>query len=113
MRWLAKHWLTVAAVLISALYVYLQLLQWRNHGDDLMPVAANLCVTAVLWIVLAAAIGRYWSSGRAAKGKQESPLIGLVSDSVLMQRVGFEYLPKSPLECGWTKAYGDANPSFS
>jgi hypothetical protein len=58
MDWLKKHWATSAGLLLSALYIYLQLLEWRRHGDDFMLTAASILVTVVLWtILIAAAVG--------------------------------------------------------
>ena len=66
MEWLAKHWaalLAVVGIFLTGLYIYLQLLQWQKHGDDLMLTAANVVVTVLLWAVLLAAIVRYWQLG--------------------------------------------------
>jgi len=63
MRWLGRHWVAVVGILVSGLYIYLQLLQWKKHGDDFMLTAANVIVTASLWAILLVAIGRYWKSG--------------------------------------------------
>ena len=68
MRWLEKHWLGLAGVAMSALYIYLQLLVWQKHGDDLRLTAANIVVTIGLWIILLCAIARYWKLGKLRKG---------------------------------------------
>jgi hypothetical protein len=54
-----KHWLTLAAMFLSGLWLYLQLLQWKKHGDDFMLTAATIVVTAALWAVLIAAYAKY------------------------------------------------------
>jgi hypothetical protein len=53
---------------MSALYIYLQLLVWQKHGDDLRLTAANIVVTIGLWIILLFSIGRYWKLGKQRKG---------------------------------------------
>ncbi len=66
--WLEKHWLGLAGIAMSALYIYLQLLQWQKHGDDLRLTAASIVVTVSLWIILLFAIARYWRLGNPPKG---------------------------------------------
>jgi hypothetical protein len=56
MAFLKEHWGAVAALFLTALYLYLQLLVWRKHGDDLMLTAGSIVVTSALWILLLAAI---------------------------------------------------------
>lgn len=70
MKWLQSHWLAVASLFFSGLYLYLQLLQWQRHGDDLMPAALSIVVTVMLWAFLAGAIARY---ARTSKTNQASP----------------------------------------
>ena len=60
-----RHWLVsmgigaaVVGVLLQALWLYLQILQWKAHGDDYMGVALNVAVTVTLWSVLGFAIYR-------------------------------------------------------
>lgn len=72
MGWLKRHWGTLCALFLSGLYVYLQLLQWKKHGDDLMLTAANIVVTCVLWAVLLIAIARYWRLGSDRRKGRES-----------------------------------------
>lgn len=62
--WLQKHWLGLSGLLLTALYIYLQLLQWQRHGDDLMLTAASILVTVILWSVLIVSIGRYSKASR-------------------------------------------------
>ncbi len=67
MRLLEKHWLGLAGIAVSALYIYLQLIQWQKHGDDLRLTAASIVVTVGLWVILLFAIARSW---RLSKSKQ-------------------------------------------
>jgi hypothetical protein len=62
---LEKHWGAISAVLVTGLFLYLQLLVWRKHGDDLMLTAGSIVVTLALWLLLLVSIVRYW---KAAKG---------------------------------------------
>ena len=55
MDWLKKHWATSTGLFLSGLYIYLQLLEWKRHGDDLMLTAVSILVTVVLWTILIAA----------------------------------------------------------
>ena len=70
--WLKKHWVAIAGLFFTALYIYLQLLQWKAHGDDLMLTAASIVVTSILWMALLMAIGRYW--GMQSGGGTPPPL---------------------------------------
>lgn len=56
MQWLKAHWMAVAGLFLTALYIYLQLLQWKRHGDDLTLTAAKIVVTCGLWVFLLIAI---------------------------------------------------------
>jgi hypothetical protein len=71
MEWFGKHWAALFGILLSALYIYLQLVVWKRHGDDLMLIAANIVITCSLWMVLLIAIGRYWKHGKNAELAQE------------------------------------------
>jgi len=74
MGWLGKYWApstTVAGLFLTGLYIYLQLLQWRKHGDDYLPLAAVIIVTAILWVVLIVATIRNWRDARRAAQQKE------------------------------------------
>jgi hypothetical protein len=65
--WLRQHWVSLLGLFLSALYIYLQLRQWQQHGDDLMPVAASIFVTVALWATLLSAIWRYRRDARQSE----------------------------------------------
>lgn len=75
MDWLKKHWATITGLFLSGLYIYLQLLEWKRHGDDLMLTAVSILVTVVLWTVLIVAVVNYRRSGSndATGGSVPSP----------------------------------------
>ena len=62
--WLQKHLWAIVSTFLAALYVSLQLLQWKKHGDDLMMVAVSITATVALWLFPLWTIGRYWRDGR-------------------------------------------------
>jgi hypothetical protein len=64
--WLQKHWLAFLTFILTALYLFLQLLQWKRHGDDFMMMAFGFVITAALWVLLIGVIARYWRDGRQA-----------------------------------------------
>lgn len=68
-----KHWAGLSGILLSALYIYLQLVVWKRHGDDLTLTAANIVITCSLWVVLLIAIGRYWKGGKNQKLGEAKP----------------------------------------
>ena len=68
MRWIEKHGIAVIGIFLSGLYIYLQLLQWKKHGDDFMLMAGNIVVTAVLWLILLTLIVRNLSSHHPRRG---------------------------------------------
>ena len=68
-----KHWPALIGLFLSGLYIYLQLLVWRKHGDDLMLIAGSIVVTVVLWIVLIVAINH--------NRKRSSPVATLTEPS--------------------------------
>ena len=83
MRSLAKHWATLCGLFLSGLYVYLQLVVWKKHGDDLMLTAANILVTCSLWAVLLVASATYFSrSKKIASESRQSQLTGAVIDQI-------------------------------
>src|SRR5580658_630660 len=68
--WFQKHWVALCGLSLTALFIYLQLLQWQRHGDDFMLTAATIIVTGLLWIVLVVAIFRYWRDSKQAESRQ-------------------------------------------
>lgn len=58
-RFLQKHWAAITGMALTALYIYLQLVQWQLHGDDLMLTAANIVITVGLWTTLLTGIFHY------------------------------------------------------
>jgi len=73
MRWLQQHWAALSGIFLSALYVYLQLVVWKRHGDDLMLTAINIAVTSCLWVILLVAIGTYFQRLKKVAGKLKPP----------------------------------------
>jgi hypothetical protein len=73
MAFLKEHWGAVAALFLTALYLYLQLLVWRKHGDDLMLTAGSIVVTSALWILMLAAISKYWKASQVSAKPIETP----------------------------------------
>ncbi len=86
-----------------------------------MLTAFSLLVTAILWIFLVVAIGKYWAATKKVRNPEPSPVVvpnQYLSTSLmptLLEEIKFAYLPKSPLENGWAVAYQDENarPTFS
>jgi hypothetical protein len=58
-RWLEKNWIGLVTLFISGLYLYLQIREWKKHGDDFGSATFVVVVTAILWVLLAIAIGLY------------------------------------------------------
>jgi hypothetical protein len=65
--WLRQHWLAALGVLfglccvvVSCLWFYVQLLQWKKHGDDFMLMVANVIVTGILWLMLIGTSIYFW-----------------------------------------------------
>lgn len=56
---LQKHWSAIIGIFLSLLYIILQIVQWKRHGDDLTGVA----IIGVLSGVLVLVIFRYWKVG--------------------------------------------------
>jgi hypothetical protein len=63
-----RHWLgtagVAAGILIPSLWLYLQLVVWKRHGDDLMLTAFGIIVTILLWCLLVAGIVKYWNNAK-------------------------------------------------
>jgi hypothetical protein len=73
MDWLKRHWVAICGLFLTGLFIYLQLLQWKRHGDDLMLTAASIVVTALLWVTLVAAALRYRRLGTTDEGANSTP----------------------------------------
>ena len=56
MDWLKRHVITLIGIFLTALYMYVQLLVWKKHGDDFVLTAVSIIVTAILWLVLVVSI---------------------------------------------------------
>ena len=112
MQWLAKYGLGLLGIFLTGLYVYLQLLVWKKHGDDLMLPAASIIVTCSLWVTLAIAIVRSW---RREAPAQTIAIDARPASATEVYELAFGYLPASPLNNGWKVAYkdNDAVPYFS
>ena len=69
-----KHWLgtagVIAGILIPSLWLYLQLVVWKRHGDDLTLTALGIVATLLLWCILVAGIVRYWRDAHRAVDKE-------------------------------------------
>lgn len=79
-----RHWLgtvgVVAGTLVPLLYLYLQLVVWKRHGDDLMLTAVGIIVTVLLWGFLTAGIVKYWKASAKAEAikSQQQLLVELI-----------------------------------
>ncbi|SRR6266481_95307 len=60
--------ISAVALLLTALWFYFQLLQWRAHGDNYMPFVANIVMTLTLWGLLIAAIVRFYIAHKPIQG---------------------------------------------
>lgn len=56
--------LAIPTTLLAALWFFIQLLQWKKHGDDFMLTVANIVVTVLLWVLVALVIIRYWRKAK-------------------------------------------------
>src|ERR1700689_1161552 len=55
-----EHFVGIAGIFLSALYMYLQIQVWKKHGDDVTMQALGIVGTMGLWAFLLIAIARYW-----------------------------------------------------
>jgi|SRR5271157_1679303 len=49
---LERNWGWAVTIFLYALYLWLALVVWKRHGDDLMLTAASIVVTSALWLAL-------------------------------------------------------------
>jgi hypothetical protein len=116
MAWFGKYRVVLCGLFLSALYIYLQLVVWKKHGDDLMLTTTNIVVTCSLWTLLLIAIVRYWWRDAHAVDDQKCAIDARPITATEIFEIGFGYLPGSPLSPPnlWKRAYGDveAVPSF-
>jgi hypothetical protein len=63
----------MVGLFLSALYIYLQLLVWKRHGDDLMLIAANIVAVFLFWAALITAIVRQWRTTNAKNAAVGTP----------------------------------------
>jgi hypothetical protein len=73
MDWLRKHGSAITGLFLSGLYIYLQLLEWKRHGDDLMLTAVSVIVTVILWTVLIVEIVSYRRRGSGEGANRRIP----------------------------------------
>jgi hypothetical protein len=106
MRWLGKHGAALSGLFLTALFIYLQLVVWKKHGDDLMLTAASIVVTCSLWMILLLAIVRYWRHGADIAGEEAGTIDARPIIATETHETAFAYLPGSPLSNGWSRAYG-------
>jgi hypothetical protein len=69
--WFRQHWVGVlgaffalCGLLVSGLWFYVQLQEWKKNGSDYMPLIANVLITVFLWLLLIAANAIYWKGSR-------------------------------------------------
>jgi len=65
-QWIATV-LASAALLVSGLWYFTQLLEWRKQGSNYMLLVGNVVVTVMLWGILIACIIRFWIDANRAK----------------------------------------------
>jgi hypothetical protein len=96
MAFLRNHWSALVTIFLTGLFIYLQLLQWRKHGDDFMLAALNIIVTFSMWVILLIVVGAYWKRTAALKGTNNQ----IMRAGVLFSKAGqAEWLSKE-LEYG-------------
>lgn len=65
-QWIATV-LAGAALLVSGLWYFTQLLEWQKHGSNYMLLVGNVVVTVLLWGILIACIVRSLTDANRAK----------------------------------------------
>lgn len=69
--WMQRHWQFLILLLIATLPIYLDLLQWKKHGDDFVVAAISLVVSILFWVFALLVGVRYWKDAVQAKRCQK------------------------------------------
>jgi hypothetical protein len=70
--WWSRHGISLAALILYIIWFYIELQNWKKHGDDYTMLVVNIVVTTALWILLLVAIGRYWRHSKRVIASAES-----------------------------------------
>src|SRR5580658_806796 len=73
--WLAKYAVALIAAFFAGLNVYLNLLNWRKQGTDLLPVALNIIVTFLMLALLLISISKFWFAQRQLSERLERSVL--------------------------------------
>jgi hypothetical protein len=70
-NWHLSVWLSAAAVVIAALWFYVQLKEWESSGPqhNHMPLVLNVVVTLILWALLITASVTFFRNKKTAPGR--------------------------------------------
>jgi hypothetical protein len=101
MRWVKEHGLALAGLVLSCLFLYLQLQQWKRHGDDFVPLAVSIVVTLALWALLVFATARYLRLAKGFQHRSRPDILRIESAGTLKNLAGQADWLASDLERIW------------